>query len=328
AIALVGPWLFFNVARQRPDLGLRSFSKALLTFGVSSALALATNAWNLWHTNYWLQTCFELVAAFAGMVSLWFAVRAMPALLEVPRAADLQAARESASQAAHELETFTASVSHDLRAPLSSIAGQAGMLEIGLGERATDDQKRRLHRIQISVKQVSELIESLLMLSRISRVTLHMERIDLTALAEDITRELKQQDPQREAQVEIQPGMSLVGDRKLVATLLNNLLSNAWRFTSRNAASRIEVGAVPGTDDVTLHVRDNGLGFDMAYQEKLFQPFQKLHGNDLSGSGMGLAMVKRIIERHGGRAWAEGKLNEGSIFYCSIPVKDSPTSVR
>jgi signal transduction histidine kinase len=320
AVAVGASLLLIRAARRRPDLPLNQLAIPLGIFGATGALALLCHVWNVWHTQYGLEVALQILTAAAGLGTLISLFRALPALLALPSAAELQKARDSAAQAARELETFTASVSHDLRSPLSSIAGQAGLLEIALGEQVTDDQRRRLNRIQISVKQMSELIESLLMLSRISRANLHMENVDLSALAQDIARDLQQHDPQRRTQIEIQPGMTVLGDRKLLATLMSNLMSNAWKFTSLNETARIEVGAAPGSELITLHVRDNGLGFDMSQEEKLFKPFQKLHGNELSGSGIGLAMVKRITERHGGRAWAQGKINEGSQFYCSLPA--------
>ena len=319
-IAILVPVLLMRVARRRPELPFGRLSNSLLAFGMVAALASLADVWNIWHTDYWLEAALLALTALTGAAVVGSVVRALPQWLALPSAADLQAARHSAGQAARELEAFTASVSHDLRSPLSSIAGQAGLLEIALGEQANDDQKRRLNRIQISVKQMSELIESLLMLSRIARTPMQMERVDLSAMAQNIADELRGQDPQRQVEIRIAPNMVVKGDRKLLTTCLGNLMSNAWRFTSRSAAASIEVGVVPGAAEITVHVRDNGLGFDMSHAEKLFKPFAKLHGNELSGSGMGLAMVQRIVERHGGRAWAEGKVNEGCVVYCSLPI--------
>jgi signal transduction histidine kinase len=325
AVAVVIPVLLLKAAQRRPDLRLQRVAIWLLAFGVLSGLALVTDLWNLWHTHYGLEAVLQTLATLAGAVTVWLAMRALPGLLALPSIDQLDRAREATLQAHRELESFTASVSHDLRSPLSSIAGQAGLLEIALADQVTDDQRRRLNRIQLSVKQMSELIDSLLMLSRVSRATLQVEPVNLTAMAQEIADQLQQQAPDRQVEFQIQPDMKISGDRKLLWTLLQNLMSNAWKFTSRTTPSRIQIGMSPGQDEITLHVRDNGLGFDMAYEEKLFKPFQKLHGNDLSGSGIGLALVKRIVERHGGRAWARGKVNEGSEFYCTLPLNPANT---
>ena len=152
---------------------------------------------------------------------------------------------------------------------------------------------------------MSELIDALLVLSRISRHTLHREIVDISAIAENVIAELRQNDPARQVQVKIQPGISVHGDRRLISDLVTNLLGNAWKFTSKTADSQIEMGVTAPGYMTTLHVRDNGAGFDMAYAQKLFKPFQRLHGPaEFSGSGIGLATVSRIVERHGGRIWA------------------------
>jgi signal transduction histidine kinase len=213
-----------------------------------------------------------------------------------------------------------ASVSHDLRSPLTTIAGQAGLLELSLPD-ATDEQKRRLTRIQGSVKQMSELIEALLVLSRISRQTLHREIVDVTALAESIVQDMRQKDPARNVEIVIQPNMAVHGDRRLVGDLFQNLIGNAWKFTSKTQQARIEIGQSSGGSLATLFIRDNGAGFDMAYEQKLFKPFQRLHGAaDFDGSGVGLATVARIVDRHGGRIWAEGKPGQGAVFYFTLPT--------
>jgi light-regulated signal transduction histidine kinase (bacteriophytochrome) len=225
------------------------------------------------------------------------------------------------ARATREIEAFTASVSHDLRSPLTTIAGQAGLLELSMGESATDDQRRRLLRIQSSVKQMSELIDALLVLSRISRHTLHREIIDVSAIVANVIADLRQNDPLRNVEVTIQPGVSVHGDRRLISDLITNLLANAWKFTSKTVDSRIEVGATTADYMATLYVRDNGAGFDMAYAQKLFKPFQRLHGPaEFTGSGIGLATVARIVERHGGRIWAESQPQKGAVFYFTLPT--------
>ena len=314
------PFALLYIARRRRDL---SFDWLVVCFGVfvvACGLTYVMDVWNVWHAHYWLQGIVKLLTAAASVPTAILLWRFLPGILMLPSQRQLRDANESLARANRELEAFTASVSHDLRSPLTTIAGQAGLLELSLPD-ATDEQRRRLTRIQNSVKQMSELIEALLVLSRISRQTLHREIVDVTALAESIVQDMRQKDPARNVEVVIQPNMAVHGDRRLVGDLFQNLLSNAWKFTSKTAQARIEIGQSSGGSLATLYIRDNGAGFDMTYEQKLFKPFQRLHGAaDFDGSGVGLATVARIVDRHGGRIWAEDKPNEGAVFYFTLPT--------
>jgi len=314
------PFALLYIARRRRDL---SFDWLVVCFGVfvvACGLTYVMDVWNVWHAHYWLQGIVKLLTAAASVPTAILLWRFLPGILMLPSQRQLRDANESLARANRELEAFTASVSHDLRSPLTTIAGQAGLLELSLPD-ATDEQKRRLSRIQGSVRQMSELIEALLVLSRISRQTLHREIVDVTALAESIVQDMRQKDPARNVEVVIQPNMAVHGDRRLVGDLFQNLIGNAWKFTSKTAQARIEIGQSSGGSLATLYIRDNGAGFDMTYEQKLFKPFQRLHGAaDFDGSGVGLATVARIVDRHGGRIWAEGKPNEGAVFYFTLPT--------
>ena len=314
------PFALLYIARRRRDL---SFDWLVVCFGVfvvACGLTYVMDVWNVWHAHYWLQGIVKLLTAAASVPTAILLWRFLPGILMLPSQRQLRDANESLARANRELEAFTASVSHDLRSPLTTIAGQAGLLELSLPD-ATDEQKRRLSRIQGSVRQMSELIEALLVLSRISRQTLHREIVDVTALAESIVQDMRQKDPARNVEVVIQPNMAVHGDRRLVGDLFQNLIGNAWKFTSKTAQARIEIGQSSGGSLATLYIRDNGAGFDMTYEQKLFKPFQRLHGSaDFDGSGVGLATVARIVDRHGGRIWAEGKPNEGAVFYFTLPT--------
>jgi len=313
------PFFLFKFSRRRRDV---RFTALLVTFGIfvlSSGLAHVIAIWNIWHTNYALEAAMKALAACAAFptaILLWRSVRE---LIRLPSRRQLREVNDSLARANRELEAFTASVSHDLRSPLTTIAGQAGLLEISI-QNATEDQRRRLGRIQSSVRQMSELIDALLTLSRISRHTLHREIVDVTALVDSIVADLRQKDPERQIQVTIQSNLTVHGDRRLIADLFTNLIMNAWKFTSKTANATIEVGMIHAGPMATLFVRDNGAGFDMAYEKKLFKPFQRLHGhNEFEGTGIGLATVARIVDRHGGRIWAEAKPNAGAVFYFSLP---------
>jgi signal transduction histidine kinase len=314
------PFALLYIARRRRDLPLDWLIVCFGVFVVACGLTHVMSVWNVWHSNYWLEGVVKLLTAAASVPTAILLWRFLPGILQLPSQRQLRDANESLARANRELEAFTASVSHDLRSPLTTIAGQAGLLELSLPD-GTDDQKRRLARIQSSVRQMSELIEALLVLSRISRQTLHREIVDVSALAESIVQDMRQKDPTRTVEVLIQPNMAVHGDRRLVGDLFQNLIGNAWKFTSKTGQARIEIGQSTGGALATLFVRDNGAGFDMAYEQKLFKPFQRLHGSaDFDGSGVGLATVARIIDRHGGRIWAEGKPNEGAVFHFTLPT--------
>lgn len=327
AVCLTMPFALLYVARRRSDLPFDwrvvCFGIFILACGLTHVMAIL----NVWQTHYWLEGAIKVAAALTSVPSAALLWRSLPDILSLPSQRQLKDANESLARANRELEAFTASVSHDLRSPLTTIAGQAGLLELGLTD-AHGEQKRRLARIQGSVKHMSELIDALLELSRISRHTLHRQNIDVTALAAQIVQELRHDDPARQVDVTIQPQMNVHGDPRLIGDLLQNLLANAWKFTSKTADARIDVGLARSGRMATLHVRDNGAGFDMAYEQKLFKPFQRLHGSaEFDGFGIGLATVARIVDRHGGRIWGEGKPNAGAVFYFTLPLAPLGDSV-
>jgi len=167
---------------------------------------------------------------------------------------------------------------------------------------------------------MDKLIDDLLKLSRLSREELHAERTDLSALARAIAEQLGREAPERRVEVMVAPKVEAVGDPRLLRVVLENLLENAWKFTGKRAGARIEFGATPTADGETAYfVRDNGVGFDMAYADKLFGAFQRLHGSsEFEGTGIGLATVQRVIRRHGGRVWAEGAVDRGACFYFTL----------
>jgi signal transduction histidine kinase len=221
-------------------------------------------------------------------------------------------------QANKELEAFSYSVSHDLRAPLRAIDGFSQALEKSLGAQLEEKNRDYLGRVRRASRRMGQLIDDMLHLSHISRKEVRKAPVDVTALARDIADDLRQRDPARQVEFAIEEGMRIKADAKLIRIVLENLLANAWKFTSRKAHAKIDVGTGPQDDGKTIFVRDNGAGFDMEYAHKLFSPFQRLHdASEFEGSGIGLATVQRIIDRHGGRVWAEGKEGGGAIFYFS-----------
>jgi light-regulated signal transduction histidine kinase (bacteriophytochrome) len=166
---------------------------------------------------------------------------------------------------------------------------------------------------------MGQLIDDMLELSRVGRSEMRPTRVDLSVLAERVAAELREADPQRKAEFTIRPGLVAEGDSRLLRVVLTNMLGNAWKFTGRQPVARIEFGATQVDGTSAYYVRDNGVGFDMAYADKLFAPFQRLHARDeFPGTGVGLATVARIVRRHGGRAWAEGAVGKGATFYFTL----------
>jgi light-regulated signal transduction histidine kinase (bacteriophytochrome) len=218
-----------------------------------------------------------------------------------------------------ELEAFAYSVSHDLRTPLRGIAGFSQAVIEDYGGTLEHEATRFLERIQANVALMSRLIDELLGLSRLSRAEMRREPIDLSVLAVSVVAELRSADPDRDVTIDIASDMATRGDRRLMRTLLANLLGNAWKFTCATTEARIEFGAERLNGETVYHVRDNGAGFDMAYADKLFQVFQRLHSADqFEGSGIGLSIVERVVGRHGGRVWAESIVGEGATFYFTL----------
>ncbi|MBI2940829.1 MAG: MEDS domain-containing protein [Chloroflexi bacterium] len=228
------------------------------------------------------------------------------------RAAELDAANK-------ELEAFSFSVSHDLRAPLRGIDGFSAMLLENYADRLDERGKGCLQFLRQGSRQMAQLIDDLLSLSRATRAELHRQQVDLSALANAIAVELRQTQPERLAEFLVAPGLVADGDVRLLRVVLENLLGNAWKFTGRHATARIEFGTVEQQGERVYFVRDDGAGFEMAYAGKLFGAFRRLHGEkEFPGNGIGLATVQRIIRRHGGRVWAEGKVEQGATFYFTL----------
>ncbi len=214
-----------------------------------------------------------------------------------------------------ELEAFSYSVSHDLRAPLRVIDGFSQALVEDYGQILEGKGSKYLSRIRATTQRMGLLIDDLITLARVSRRSVKREPVDISALAAQVLRELREKDKTRKVEVEIAPGLVASADASLVKIVLDNLMGNAWKFTGRTATPRIEVFQVPGRGVPVFCVRDNGAGFDMQYAGKLFGAFQRLHAeSEFSGTGIGLATVQRIVTLHGGRIWAEAAVDRGAAF--------------
>jgi signal transduction histidine kinase len=231
------------------------------------------------------------------------------------RTAELQTAND-------ELEAFSYSVSHDLQAPLRSINGFSRMLMEVDGERLSEEGRGYLDRVQAASKRMGQLIDDLLDLARVTRAQMTRRRVDLTAMALSVVGSLREASPNRNVKVSVAPGLVAHGDPHLLQVALENLLGNAWKFTANKPTARIEFGSTLVDGRVAFFVKDDGAGFDMSFADKLFKPFQRLHGvAEFEGTGIGLATVERIIRRHGGRVWAEAEVDRGATFYFTLPAR-------
>ncbi len=229
------------------------------------------------------------------------------------RTAQLEAANK-------ELETFSYSVSHDLRAPLRSIDGFSHALLVDWADRLDEKGRDYLNRVRAESQRMGELIDDILKLSRVTRSEIQVELVDMGEMAQAIAEELRRKETSRSVDFEIETGLVVKGDRRLLTVMMENLLSNAWKFTGRRTGARIEFGVAEQEGKRVYFVRDNGAGFNMAYVNKLFVPFQRLHTPaEFPGTGIGLATVQRVIRRHGGRVWAEGAVEKGATFYFTLP---------
>jgi PAS domain S-box-containing protein len=221
-----------------------------------------------------------------------------------------------------ELKSFSYSVSHDLRAPLRAIDGFSQALEEDYGDRLDDTGRDFLRRVRAAAQRMGELIDDLLTLSRVVRRDMHREAVDLGALVRGVAAQLQAGEPAQRKQLVIQDGLEARGDAPLLRIALENLLDNAWKYTGGKDPARIEFGATQADGERVYYVRDNGVGFDMRYADKLFGAFQRLHNTgEFEGTGIGLAIVQRIVQRHGGRIWAEAQVGRGATFYFTLAEK-------
>jgi light-regulated signal transduction histidine kinase (bacteriophytochrome) len=249
-------------------------------------------------------------------------IGALNAELEVrvdQRTAELMVANKN-------LEAFAYSVAHDLRSPLRALSGYSEALTEDYADRLDDTGRSYTERIQTATERMGTLIDDLLMLAQVSRTDMNLEAVDLSAEVTAISAELHDREPGRAVRFAIADGVRATADRSLIRTVLENLVENAWKFTAKRTDATIEFGATAAGDSrVCCYVRDNGAGFDPAFTAKLFQPFQRLHAvTDFPGTGIGLSSVQRIVERHGGRVWAEGVVDHGATFYFTLNRTQAP----
>lgn len=236
------------------------------------------------------------------------------------RTTELEAANLDLLNANRELETFCYSVSHDLRAPLRALDGFSQELLLKYADNLDKQGQHYLRRVRAGTQRMGQLIDDLLKLSRITRSELQCEPVDLTALAETVAAEVRERERGRTVSFTAQPGLTADCDPRLIRIVLENLLGNAWKFTAKNETAEVTFEQTEVKGRPTFVVRDDGAGFDMAFVEKLFGAFQRLHSDrEFPGTGVGLATVQRVVRRHGGEVWAEGAVGRGAAFYFTLP---------
>jgi signal transduction histidine kinase len=222
-----------------------------------------------------------------------------------------------------ELEAFSYAVSHDLRAPLRSVSGFSQAVLEDYGSKLDATGRQYLELASEAAREMGQLIDDLIGLSRVARVDMRREPVDLSELGRSVIDELRRAEPERQVDVEIAPALMVEGDPTLLRLAIENLLRNAWKFTSRHPTARIGMGRTTSRGQEAFFVADDGAGFEMAYVDKLFNPFQRLHRtSEFPGTGIGLATVRRIVRRHGGEAWAHGEAERGATIYFTLPSRE------
>lgn len=326
--------------RKRKDLPFNwmfwMFGGFIFACGTTHLLSI----WTLWVPTYRLDGMVKLCTAALSVTTaamLWPLIPkavALPSPAQLEEAnthlereiaerrrseAQLRGAKEAAEAANRELEAFSYSVSHDLRAPLRSIDGFSQALLEDCGDRLGERGRQDLDRVRAATRRMGLLIDDLLSLSGVARVEMRRATVDLSDLARRIAAELQKGQPDRKVEFQIADGLVADGDGRLLRVALENLLRNAWKFTGRRPVAHIELGATQDNGRRAFFVRDDGAGFDMAYADRLFGAFQRLHSTrDFEGTGIGLATVARIVQRHGGRVWGEGAVDRGATFYFTL----------
>jgi signal transduction histidine kinase len=308
--------------RKRQDLPFHWMFVLFAVFIVACGTTHLMEIWTLWHPSYWLSGGIKFVTAGASIGTAVLLVPLIPKAIALPSPAQLAAKNNELEAVNQELETFSYSVSHDLRAPLRAIDGFSRVLLEDHAPRLDEDGVRSLNVIRMNAQRMGHLIDDLLEFSRLSRKELVTAQVDMAALARAAADDLRREPELVAASATIDIGLlpPARGDAGLLQQVWANLIGNALKYSRTRREPRIEIAASEQNGDLVYSVRDNGVGFDPVYADKLFGVFQRLHSaQEFEGTGVGLALVRRILERHGGRIWADGKLDQGATFYFTLP---------
>ena len=307
--------------RKRADLPFHWMFVLFAVFIVACGTTHLMEIWTLWHPSYWLSGAVKVVTAGASIGTAVLLVPLIPKAIALPSPAQLEAKNAELKTVNQELETFSYSVSHDLRAPLRAIDGFSRVLLEDAAPRLDAEGVRSLNVIRANAKRMGLLIDDLLEFSRLSRKELVATEIDMAALARAAADDLRREPHGTAgATIDIGPLPPARGDAGLLRQVWANLIGNALKYSRTRPEPRVEIAASEQNGDLVYQVRDNGVGFDPAFADKLFGVFQRLHSADeFEGTGVGLALVQRILERHGGRIWADARPNQGATFYFTLP---------
>lgn len=309
--------------QERPDPD--SVAATQQIEGIVPSLSLSAIVVTLWafseHVSYGLLT-FLLAVALVLMVFMAVREWSMSRSLTAARCNLEETVRQRTQEltlANRELEAYSYSIAHDLRAPLRAVTGFSQIVLEDAASKLNDEEKDSLKRIANAGNYMAQLIDEILDLARVSRAELVLESVDLGAISRNVVQQLCEADPDRVVEWSVQDGLVVQGDARLLSLAMQNLIGNAFKYSAREQCATIAVGANTDGGDPVYYVRDNGAGFEMQYADKLFKPFHRLHRQDeFPGSGVGLATVLRIVERHGGRIWAEAEPGQGAAFYFTL----------
>jgi len=327
--------LFF--VRKRRDLQFHWMFICFAVFILACGASHVMEVWTVWHPAYWLSGGIKAITALVSIPTAFLLVKLIPLALALPSPAVMAASNEQLRQEIadrtrieaalslknlelaslnEELRAFSYSVSHDLRTPLRSLDGFSLALLEDYSDKLDAEGKDALQRIRTASQRMGRLIDDMLRLSQVTRSEIRLEVIDLSLLCHGIAATLREGQPARAVQWHIDEGMQLRADKGLIGIVMQNLIENAWKFTGRTEHPEIRVGCKEIDGSQVFFVADNGAGFDMLHAEKLFGTFERLHAvSDFKGTGIGLALVKRIIRRHDGEIWAEARVGYGATFY-------------
>jgi signal transduction histidine kinase len=346
------PITLIYFVRRRRDLAFRQMFLCFAVFIFASGATHAVDIWNIWHASYWLTGWAKAATAFVSVATAIALVPRIPRALAMPSPNELEQANAALQreilehkqtaqkfrrlhyelqqktseleQANRELESFSSSVSHDLRAPLRHIDGFVDLLRQDSSAILGPSSQRYLGIISTSAKRMGTLIDDLLVFSRMSRQEMQDSQVNMNVLVSEVLEEVSPETNQREIEWKIDRLPVVSGDRALLRQVWTNLISNAVKYSRNRKCAHVLITVTESDDEYCFSVQDDGVGFDMQYVDQLFGIFQRLHqAEEFEGTGIGLANVRRIVARHGGITWAEGKVNEGATFYFTLRKRSS-----
>jgi signal transduction histidine kinase len=316
------PITLVHFVRKRKDLPFNWMFLCFGTFIVACGMTHVMEIVTLWYSTYWASGMVKVVTAAASVPTAVLLVKLVPKALALPSTDDLMRVNHALQQSNKELDAFSYSVSHDLRAPLRHIDGFSRILLEDYAPHLPSEVRRHLQRIREATQQMGCLTDDLLNLSRVGRQPIVRERASLRTLVDQVMRALEEEWAGRDIEWRIGPLPTVECDPALVRQVFANLIGNAVKFTRTRPRAVITISARREDGDVTVSVSDNGVGFDMKYADKLFGVFQRLHSQEeFEGTGVGLATVQRIVHKHGGRVWAEAQPDRGATFHFALPAK-------